>query len=188
MTDPRQPTVTRATVRRATPDDLAGMARVHVATWKSTYRGIVPDDRLDRLTVESDIAGGFGRWLGDPPPGVAQFVAVSSGSEVTGFAMGCPAREPHPDYTGELGSIYVLRSEQRHGVGTALVREVARHLIATGHSNMIVWVLEQNPYRRFYEKLGGTPVGQRIGHSRIAGGPVSEVSYGWKDLAVLTTL
>jgi len=164
------------------------MARVHVATWKSTYRGMVPDDRLDQLTVEGDIAGGFGRWLKDPPPGVAQFVAVSSQRGVVGFAMGCPAREPHPDYTGELGSIYVLGSEQGHGIGTTLVGEVARHLAATGHRSMLVWVLEQNPYRRFYEKLGGTSVSQRLGRSRIAGGPVSEVSYGWKDLRALTTL
>lgn len=174
------------TVRRATLDDLRGMARVHVETWRTTYRGMVPDDRLDCLTVDSDIAGGFGSWLKDPPPDVAQIVAVSPAGEIVGFALACPAREPDPNYTGELGAIYVLKSHQGRGVGTALVREVARHLVSTGRTSMLVWVLEPNPYRGFYERLGGVPYRTRQRHSRIAGGPLPEVSYGWKDIRPLT--
>jgi GNAT superfamily N-acetyltransferase len=175
------------TVRRAVPDDLQGMAQVHVETWKSTYRGIVPDDRLDRMTVESDIAGGFGSWLKAPPPGVAQFVAWTPSNGIVGFALACPAREPDPDFAGELGAIYVLKSHQSRGVGTALVREVVRYLLSTGKTSMIVWVLEQNPYRRFYERMGGTPVRKRLGHSRLAGGPLPEVGYGWRDIRSLAS-
>jgi GNAT superfamily N-acetyltransferase len=164
------------------------MARVHVETWKTTYRGLVPDNRLDALTVDSDIAGGFGSHLQHPPPGEAQFVALMPPGEVVGFAMGGPAREPEPDYTGELGAIYVLRSHQRRGVGSALVGEVARHLVRTGHTGMMVWVMEQSPYRRFYEHLGGT-VHRRVEHpSRIAGGPVPTVSYVWVDIGPLARL
>jgi len=175
-------------VRPATPEDLVGMARVHVATWRSTYRGIVPDERLDGLTVESDIAGGFGLWLKKPPEGVAQFVATTAAGEVVGFAMGCPAREPDPDFSGELGSIYVRKEHQGCGVGRALVGEVVRHLLRTGKTNMVVWVLEENPYRRFYERLGGTYLRRRVVASRIAMGPLPEVSYGWKDLRALAKL
>jgi GNAT superfamily N-acetyltransferase len=164
------------------------MARVHVETWQTTYRGMVPDERLDRLTIESDIAGGFGSWLKEPPPGVAQFVAATPAGEVVAFALGCPNRESDPDYTGELGAIYVLKSHQGRGIGTALVGEVARFLVSTEHTSMIVWVLERNPYRRFYEHLGGTFVRKRIHSSRIVAGPVPEVSYGWKDLRPLTRL
>lgn len=175
-------------VRRAAPDDLQGMARVHVETWKTTYRGIVPDNRLDRLSVEADIAAGFGSWLREPPSGVAQFVALTSTEEVVGFALACPNREPDPDFTGELGAIYVLRSHQGHGVGTALVREAVRFLVSTGKTSMIVWVLEENPYRRFYERLGGIPVRKRLRQSRVAGAPVPEVSYGWKDIRALVNV
>jgi GNAT superfamily N-acetyltransferase len=161
------------------------MARVHVDTWKTAYRGVVPGDRLDALTVQSDIAGGFGSYLRDPPPGVAQFVAVNLGEEVVGFAMACPPREPDPEFTGELGSIYVRPDDQGTGVGTELVRHAVRFLRGEGRTNMIVWVLEQNPYRRFYEKLGGTLVRRRVGHSRIAGTPLPEVGYGWRDTGAL---
>jgi len=163
------------------------MARVHVETWKTTYRGMVSDERLDALTVESDIAGGFGSWLKDPPVGVAQFVAVTTANEVVGFALGCPPREEMTDFTGELGAIYVLKSHQGRGVGTALVGDVTRHLLSLGRTSMIVWVLEQNPYRRFYERLGGTLVSRRVRESRLAGGQ-PEVSYGWKDIRRLAEL
>jgi len=185
--DETTPPRTTYTVRRATADDLRGMARVHVETWKTTYRGLVPDEKLDRLNVEDDIAAGFGSWLKDPPPGVGQFVALTGANEVVGFALGCFPQPTETEYTGELGAIYALKSHQGRGVGTSLVSEVARHLLGLGRSTMIVWVLEENPYRRFYEHLGGVFVRKRVAESRLAG-TVSEVSYGWKDLRRLATL
>jgi GNAT superfamily N-acetyltransferase len=168
-------------VRPARLGDLPGMARVHVDTWKTTYRGLVPDDRLDALTVDADIAGGFGRTLRDPEPGVAQFVAVTGAEEVVGFAIARPNHDSDPEYTGELRSIYVRNSHQGRGVGTSLVRDAVRFLRREGRTSMIVWVIEGNPYRRFYERLGGVLVRRRVGLSRIAAGPVPEVSYGWRD-------
>jgi len=172
-------------IRPAVPDDLLGLARVHVATWHSTYRGIVPDARLDALTVEGDIASGFGRWLKDPAPGFAYLVAHRPAGEIVGFAVGGPNRYPEDDFSGELGAIYVLRPFQGLGIGSALVGGVARHLLATGRPDMIVWVIAKNPYRRFYEKLGGVFVRERVATSRIAGEELRERSYGWRDLAPL---
>ena len=31
-------------IRRATVEDVTGIAHVHVETWRSTYKGIIPDD------------------------------------------------------------------------------------------------------------------------------------------------
>ncbi|MGP8075717.1 MAG: N-acetyltransferase family protein [Thermoplasmata archaeon] len=177
------------TVRRAGLADLEAMARVHVNGWKTTYPGMVPDEILDRLTVESDIASGFGSGLKEPRPGTAQFVALTQTDEIAGYALACPNRDPDPDFTGELEAIYVLKSHQGRGVGTALVQEVTRYLVNTGKTSMIVWVLEANPYRRFYEHLGGTLARRRIGKPhRLGGGPLPEVGYGWKDIRRLTAL
>ncbi|HLY77497.1 MAG TPA: GNAT family N-acetyltransferase [Thermoplasmata archaeon] len=148
--------------------------------WKTTYRGIVPDAHLDGLTYENDIAHGFGRWLMDPPPGEAHFVALTAPGEIVGFAVGGPNRDPDPDFTGELGAIYVLRSSQGYGIGTSLVGVVAPHLLSIALDSMLVWVLEQNPYRRFYEKLGGIDVRRRA--APVAGATLPEIGYGWRDL------
>jgi GNAT superfamily N-acetyltransferase len=172
-------------VRRAVPDDLVGMARVHVETWKSTYRGMVPDERLNALSVEGDIAGGFGRWLHEPPPDTQAFVAVAPPQEVVGFAVATSNRESTDGYRGELGAIYVSKAHQRRGAGTGLVRAAAGHLLDHAMPSMIVWVFEKNPYRQFYEHLGGRFLRQRVGTSRLGGPDLSEVSYGWKDVRTL---
>jgi hypothetical protein len=39
-------------IRDALQTDAAGIARVHVNSWRSTYRGIVPDQFLDSLSLE----------------------------------------------------------------------------------------------------------------------------------------
>jgi hypothetical protein len=40
-------------LREAVCADAAGIARVHVASWQTTYRGIVPDAYLDGLTPQN---------------------------------------------------------------------------------------------------------------------------------------
>ncbi|MDQ3983486.1 MAG: GNAT family N-acetyltransferase, partial [Actinomycetota bacterium] len=39
-------------VRDAAPEDAPGIARVHVASWNATYRGVIADEALDGLTEE----------------------------------------------------------------------------------------------------------------------------------------
>lgn len=42
-------------VRLASSDDIPGIARVHVESWRSTYKGIISDAFLSSLTVEKRI-------------------------------------------------------------------------------------------------------------------------------------
>src|SRR5687767_3602644 len=42
----------RMKIRPALPSDARAIADVHVRTWQSTYRGIVPDAYLDALSVD----------------------------------------------------------------------------------------------------------------------------------------
>jgi len=159
------------------------MARVHVDGWKTAYRGIVPDAVLEPLTVELDLAGGFGNSLRQHRAGAAEFVVTEESGEVVGYAFVAPNRDPDPRHAGELEAIYVLSSRRGRGAGRALVRAAAAHLLDRGLGSMVVWVLEANPYRRFYERLGGLPAGRRIGTPhRFGGGPLPEVAYGWPDV------
>ena len=43
-----------AHVREATVADSAGIARVRIETWRAAYRGLVPQEVLDRLSVERE--------------------------------------------------------------------------------------------------------------------------------------
>lgn len=39
-------------IRRAKLDDAQGIAKVHVNSWRTTYKDIIPNDFLDNLSVE----------------------------------------------------------------------------------------------------------------------------------------
>jgi len=166
-------------IRRARSEDAGGVARVHVQTWRTTYVGQVPDEHLARLSVEKRQA----YWLKtiSEDAGDGEFVFVADrGEEVIGFASGGRERSGDPTYTGEIYAIYVLDSCQGLGVGRRLVEAVATALLQRNLNSMLVWTLERNGARTFYERLGGKYV--RSGVYDCGGTPLVQVAYGWNDL------
>jgi ribosomal protein S18 acetylase RimI-like enzyme len=171
-------------IREATVADAAGIARVHVDSWRATYRGIVPSDHLASLSYEEREA----RWasiLSNPEPGSVVYVATDETGQVEGFAAGGRQRGSDPTYAGELYAIYLLEAYQRQGIGRRLAVAVAERLARSGLSSMLVWVLADNPARTFYAALGGQEVAQQP--IEIGGATLSEVAYGWPDVGVLLT-
>jgi GNAT superfamily N-acetyltransferase len=171
----------RVVIRPATVADAEGIAAVHVASWRTTYRGIVPDEFLDELSVERR-AEGRRRILENPPPGVVSFVAETERG-IVGFADAGPARDDFPGYPGELYAIYLLEAMQGYGIGRRLVEVVAGELRSRGLSGMFLWVLGANPARRFYEALGARVLASKP--IDIGGTQLEEVAYGWDDLGAL---
>ena len=166
-------------------DDAAAIARVQVAGWRDTYRGIVPQEFLDSISVGDWTERRF-RELVSSMAGACSHVAEVE-NEIVGWAYGGPNRDQDSTYTGELYAIYLLPECQRRGIGLALTVSAAKSLIESGMSSMLLWVLAENwPARRFYEALGG----EYISEQQITIGNVSlpEVAYGWKDLGRIIAL
>jgi ribosomal protein S18 acetylase RimI-like enzyme len=165
-------------VRRAELADARAIARVHVETWRTTYRGLLTDDFLASL----DEAGYAERWRRVLVDSRNNRVYVAENAQgVIGFASGGRERAGEGGYRGELYAIYVLQEAQGDGHGRRLVQAVLGGLRELGLPDMIVWVLRENaPARRFYERLGGVYVREQP----ITIGPTTlqEVSYGWKRL------
>lgn len=169
-------------IRRARPGDARSIAAVHVAAWRETYRGIVPDAYLDGLSVDEREA----RWrrLDAPDNRSFAFVAVDGAARVIGFASGGPRRDGPEEYAGELNAIYLLRAAQGHGIGRHLVAAVAGELALRDMPSMLLWVFRDNlAARRFYEGLGGTLLTSQ--QFEIDGQAITEVSYGWPDTTAL---
>jgi GNAT superfamily N-acetyltransferase len=170
-------------IRTATPSDIPSIARVHMESWRDTYRGLVSDHFLDNLQLEARID----RWqqrLSNPDSGEFAYVAEDVGGDVIAFATGGPEQSGHPTYTAELIALHVSKPYQGIGLGTHLFRAIAAHLQSQGCTSLLVWVLKGNPAQQFYEKLGGVYVADRI--EEFAGGHIPEVAYGWTDLSQLT--
>jgi len=166
-------------VREAKVEDADAIARVHLASWKTTYPGIIPQQYIDGLRVENGIA----RWQIELSGRKTTVWVAEDQRGVFGFAAGGAIQHPVDGYEGELGAIYLLASHQRQGAGAALVRHLAGDLQRLGFANMAVWVLRENPARGFYERMGAVPVAEQM--IEIGGTPLPEVAYGWPHIGVL---
>ncbi len=169
-------------IREARADDAPAIARIHVASWRTTYRGIVPDDVLANLSVERREQM-WARTLGNPDGTVFVYVAEDAAEQTIGFTAGGPEREGDALYTGELYAIYLLAEAQGRGVGRCLMQQVAARLATMGHDAMLVWALAENPACRFYAALGGVPVREK--EIDMGGASLMEVAYGWADTRAL---
>jgi GNAT superfamily N-acetyltransferase len=169
-------------IRPATPEDATGMAEVHVSSWRSTYAGIIPAETLAGLSVEQR-AQTWREGISRPNRQSEYVVAVNPEGRIVGFACGGPERDGHPVYTGELYAIYLYQDMQGQGIGRALVKPIAAHLLKLGHRGMLVWVLAANPARHFYERLGGVEVVRK--EIVIGGAALEEIGCGWADCSML---
>lgn len=168
-------------IREAGVTDAGQIARVHVDTWKATYRGILSDEFLDHLSYLRIETGTQARLI-DPRNGFT-YVAETKGGEIVGFASGGPRRDGSPVYEGELYAIYILPSYQGMDIGRRFVKAIARRLRDTDMNSMLVWVITNNPARGFYERLGGKELSTAT--VEFAGSIHDKVSYGWLDTSIL---
>ena len=167
------------TIRKATVSDATAVAHVHLASWKTTYPGIIPQGYIDGLRVENGVV----RWQVELSGTKATVFVAEDQRGIFGFAAGGAIVHPVDGYDGELGAIYLLASHHRKGAGAALVRSVAASLSQRGLKNMAVWVLRENPACGFYQRMGGVQVAEQT--IEIGGKALAEIAYGWPDLSLL---
>jgi GNAT superfamily N-acetyltransferase len=141
-------------VRQARPEDARSVGEVHVASWRHAYRGLLPDEYLERLSVDDREATWRGAFA-DPDPKSGAVVA-EAGGRIVGFAsFGRSRDEDVPDGTGEVPAIYVEPGVLGTGVGRELFEAVTAALRESGFTRATLWVLEANASaRRFYERAG----------------------------------
>jgi GNAT superfamily N-acetyltransferase len=169
------------TIRPATLADCNAIAHVHVQSWRSTYKGIIPGDHLAGL---DEVQQAQRREKYIATPGTFHFVAEAVNAGIIGFINGGPERSRDPHYDAEIYAVYLLANHQRRGLGAALVCAMASQLLEKGFSRLLIWVLTQNPSRSFYEKIGGKYL--RTQPITIGGITLQEAAYGWDDLQTLT--
>jgi GNAT superfamily N-acetyltransferase len=168
---------TRPTLRRAGPGDARAIAEVSVAGWQAAYRGILPDEFLDSLRVDSRERGWHEMLARDELGRTPAWVAEENGL-VSGFvSCGPPRDEDVPLPGAEVYAIYVRPERWRDGLGRALLETATAHLQAGGARTLVLWVLEANDRARaFYESMGWRPDGGRQ-ELDLGGATAMEVRY-----------
>jgi ribosomal protein S18 acetylase RimI-like enzyme len=168
-------------IRRATVDDAEALAHVHEATWRETYVGLLSDQMLDALTAGAREAV-WRRILSGPTDDHLSTVYVAErGGAVVAFSSCGEQRDLQfaaQGYPGEFTSVYVLKTDQRQGLGTGLMKIMMKDLTERGLVGFTLWMPRDNiPARSLYEQLGG----KLIGHREVprGNGTLQEVAYGW---------
>ncbi len=165
-------------IRPARVEDARAISQVHIESWRATYPGIVPQDYIDSLDVDVFTE----RWADrlTTHPEMLIFVAEAD-QRICGFASGGPARAELPGFPGELYAIYLTPESQSKGIGFHLFWAVAHGLLRDEYSAMYVWVLDENPSKNFYRRMGGRELSSA--EIELGGRLLKEVSYGWSDLS-----
>lgn len=156
-------------VRPARVEDASQMARVHVGSWRETYRGLMPDSVLDDPGL---VVGRERFWTAAlTDPRYAQnctAVALRDGA-VIGIAMAGPSRDDDATWAMQLYVLYVLASDHGTGAGAALLDAVI-----APEQDASLWVADPNPRAQaFYRRHGFEPDG------------VSQVEDGVREIRML---
>ena len=164
------------TFRAAVPADADAIAQVHVASWQVAYRGIIPDEHLDRLDWRERARVRRGQLERAAEDKIRVDVALDGGS-IVGFVASGPERAPDPSEPPgyEVYALYLVPAAWGRGIGHHLL---TRALAAMPEdAQAVLWVLEDNARgRTFYERQGFRADGGRSGIN-LGGEDLPELRY-----------
>ena len=164
----------------ARTEDADAIAALHAESWRSAYRGLVPDVILgDTLDAERQKAW-RDRFASADPERRFTLLAVSN-DRLVGFT--CVLADADPPHGPLLDNLHVKPGWRGHGIGARLLHESrlwVRQI--TPSQPMHLWVIEGNaPSRAFYDAQGGVQGERRI--NVMAGIEVPALRYTWPALA-----
>ena len=161
-------------IREALLEDVESIADVHVESWFETYRGIIPDSYLSKLS-KSQKQEMWEKVISMDEGGL--FVAETSNS-VVGFIYVGRSREKDYGHEGEVYAIYLLKGFHGKGIGRELFEKGKEWFRQNNLNSFLLWVLKDNKTIEFYEKAGGTYLLERL--DDFDGVTLDECLYFWK--------
>lgn len=164
-------------IRKANIEDAQGIGKVHVDSWRTTYKGILPDDFLNNLSYEQRTEL-WKKNISDSTNYV--LVAENEQNIIIGFATGGTRKTNSVPNSTDLTSIYLLEEYHGKGIGKQLLKEIFTYFNQKGYEKVFVEVLAENKTRDFYEYYGAQYVNSiKI---KIGGKIVEELIYVWNDI------
>lgn len=170
------------TVRPIDASDVAVVAALHVASWRSAYRGLMADEYLD-ARAPADRLAHWAQRLEHPGADTAGVIAERRGEPV-GFAFLFGNADPH--FGTLLDNLHVRPELRGAGMGPRLLAHAAGVIAARGWARGLhLWVFEANlGARRFYERHGAVAA-ECLPLTTADGSTNPTVRYVWADATTL---
>ncbi|WP_162906534.1 GNAT family N-acetyltransferase [Algihabitans albus] len=168
-------------LRDGAPSDCEAVAALHLASWRDSYRGLLPDAYLDGALAE-DLAAKWQERLAPTPGRGGLLLLAESDARLGGFIYACQeANRPDSAY---IDNLHVAADSRGRGLGARLMRDAARRLGQDGYYGAHLRVFAANEAAvRFYLRLGAH-VAHR-GPEDLMGHTVETYRMEWPDLSVL---
>lgn len=164
-------------IRAAGLEDAAAVAALHTASWRVTYRGLLPDSYLDGA-LASEQAAQWAAKAQNLETGDVWLAAEEAGA-VVGFVYA--TADPAIVAGTYVDNLHADPERRRSGVGRRLMGALAERLIAEGGQQAWLTVYPENtPAVRFYERLGGQ-AGLLI-EDAVGGNSKPALTIYWRDL------
>lgn len=162
--------------RRATTEDAAGIAKVHIDGWQRAHEDLVPEAYLackSSLGREEFWREELELEAVDRKPWVAL-----DGDRVIGFADGGIARDDDLDAgTGEVYTLFVTPECWEKGIRSRLVDHVSRDLRSHDFQRVVFWVLEADETMRAFAEYVGWKADGSVREEDCGGASVTELRY-----------
>jgi ribosomal protein S18 acetylase RimI-like enzyme len=169
---------TAFSIRHARPGDAEEIARVHDASWRDAYRGVIPGVELERM-----IARRGPKWWHSAIVRGTGLLVLDFNNEIVGYSTYGRNRVPSMPYSGEIFELYLLPQHQGLGFGRRLFNAARRELAEHGYLSTIVWALGDNEKAlAFYRGLGGQAV--RRAEERFGSDMLTRVAFGFVSAPV----
>ncbi|MCP5081072.1 MAG: GNAT family N-acetyltransferase [Alphaproteobacteria bacterium] len=164
-------------MRAATEQDAGAITTLHVASWQSSYRGVLPDSYLDG-EAETERGAHWNETLSGLGPKDLVLLAEDE-QGLRGFISVYWRKEP--GFDAYLDNLHVRPGHRGGGLGRQLLAGALQRLIAQGARNLCLWAFDQNQGAiRFYERLGGRSLER--GFDDFAGSNAPHTKIAWDDL------
>ena len=163
-------------IRPANPSDARSIAEVNVASWRSAYRGLLPDSVLDNLSVEDKADRMRARIIEH----TIQVLVLERNSAIIGFVTFGASRDRDADQerVGEIHAVYVEPKNWKKGHGSALVDAAIACLQEKECAEVTLWALHNNERgAKFYQAVGFEADGATKVETRADGTKLYEVRY-----------
>lgn len=165
-------------IRPATAPDAAAIADLHQRSWRSAYRGLLPDSYLDGR-AGTELAARWRRTFAKDEPRRVILVALAPDG-IVGFV----AAWPNTSRMALIDNLHVAPGRRGGGIGQRLMGRAAAELRRLGFRSVFLEVIEGNhDARGFYRRLGG--IEGELFVEPIGGHPTRVIPVAWDDLAVL---
>lgn len=146
-------------IRTGTLADSAVIGRILADGWRQAYSGFMSKNELGSRIDPDYRAREVGSWLSTEfDPGAELLLVAEQADAVAGFLAARLSDRNDVGSAAQVTLLYVSPEKQGRGVGRRLLLEGAEWLKARAPGPISIRAFEQNPFRSFYEAIGGVAV------------------------------